>query len=150
MGFNVVNLIQNHPHKRFIIGYNRIWDPLVGMMLHDPTCLVHGMFFCWRDFFLGELSLFVLGIFFLISVSLFVCFSALPCCSALIILCFSASPLFCFFASSLLCSCTVLPLYITVFLLFPALSAFPASVLLRFLLSLLLCSHVFLLLLNQT
>ena len=132
MGFNVVNLIQNHPHKRFIIGYNRIWDPLVGMMLHDPTCLVHGMFFCWRDFFWVNYR-FSFWAFFLISVSLFVCFSALPCCSALIILCFSASPLFCFFASSLLCSCAELSLYITVFFHFS----------LRFLLFQLLCFSAF-------
>ena len=129
MGFNVVNLIQNHPHKRFIIGYNRIWDPLVGMMLHDPTCLVHGMFFVGGILF-GWIIAFRSGHFFLISVSLFVCFSALPCCSALIILCFSASPLFCFFASSLLCSCAELSLYITVFSTFPCafcFSSFSAS-----------------------
>ena len=110
-----------------------------------------GLFFWW-------LFLFRVGHVFLISVSVFLCFSAFcfsafcfsafPCFFAFIVLWIFASPLFCFFASSLLCFSTVLPLcfsasplfcFSMLFCLssfsasmlsaFPCFSAFPASLL---------------------
>ena len=149
MGFNVVNLIQNHPHKRFIIGYNRIWDPLVGMMLHDPTCLVHGMFFCWRDSFWVNYRFSFWAFFFdfCFPVCLLFCSSLLLCFDNSLLFCFSTFLLLCFFASLLLRWAFSLHHrffhFSLRFLLFQLL-CFSA-----FWFSLLLCSHAFLLLLNQ-
>ena len=81
---------------------------------------------------------------FLLFCFLLFCFSPLVCFYSSLLLCFSTFLLLCFCASSLLCFSTVLPLCFSAFLLFPPFLLFPASH--AFLLFQLLCLPAFLLL----
>ena len=104
MGFNVVNLIQNHPHKRFIIGYK----PYLGSPSRDDATWPH-MSSSWDDFLLegfffvnNRFSFWAFFFDFCFPVCLFFCFSLLLCFDSSLLFFFSTFLLLCFFASLLL------------------------------------------------